>query len=185
MLTRRCRPRLHVAGLEGRDLPTYDFTTVTAMMQGTLTGLGVGSPLDGAALVLLQHNQVIYQQGFGDKTPASIVPTASAGKTVSAAVIMALVDQGLLDLNSTAGTYYPGFATGDKALVNLRQLMAHTSGISAEAQNYLNLTNITLQQCVQLITNNDTLDNGPPGTKFAYGGASLQVAGGMAELTAG
>ncbi len=58
----------------------------------------------------------------------------STTKTMTALAALHLMDQGKLDPNEKVATYWPEFAAADKADIEVRHLMSHTSGVSAWAQ---------------------------------------------------
>jgi serine-type D-Ala-D-Ala carboxypeptidase/endopeptidase len=157
--------------------PSYDLSSVTVEMQDAVSMLG----LEGASLLLMQHDRVIYERYFGSFTPDTVVPIASGSKLLTAAVIMTLVDEGSLGLDDPIGRYLPDF-TGDKAQITVRQLLSHTSGLPGECA-CLGDDSMTLADCVHEISQLDLI--APPGQVFYYGGVSLQVAGRVAEVVSG
>lgn len=63
---------------------------------------------------------------------------ASQTKTFTAAVVLQLVDEGLVALDEPIETYLPGVVAGngyDGAVITVRQLLQHTSGIARDATN--------------------------------------------------
>lgn len=158
---------------------SYDFTPVTALMQQGIAQYN----LNGAALQVYVGSQNAYEQPFGTYTVTTSVPIASTTKSLSAAVIMALVDAGKLALEDTAATFITSFETTDKKTITLRQLLTHTSGLPGEDVGCLNTVTTTLAACVDQIA--QVALQYAPGTAFAYGGNSYQVAGRMAEVATG
>ena len=55
---------------------------------------------------------------------------ASVSKLFAAALVLKLADDGVLDLDADVRTYVPAWPDHDGAVVTLRQLAAHTSGLS-------------------------------------------------------
>ncbi len=55
----------------------------------------------------------------------------SATKGMSTAVVLLLVQQGLLDPDAPVGTYWPEFKAAGKERVTVRQLMSHQAGLPA------------------------------------------------------
>ena len=147
------------------------------------TPLPAGS-VRGLTFMLARHGKILYSQGFGNQTIDSVLLIASATKMPSGMTMMALVDEGRLDLDRPISTYLAGYATvpPDKANITVRMLFNHTSGLSEPACLGFPTTG-TLQQCTQDILN-APLDFSP-GTQFLYGGASMQVAGGIVEAITG
>ncbi|MDN3242541.1 serine hydrolase domain-containing protein [Glycomyces tritici] len=62
---------------------------------------------------------------------------ASQTKTFTAAVVLQLVDEGLVELDAPIERYLPGVLTGDYDgnAISVRQILQHTSGIARDALN--------------------------------------------------
>lgn len=163
-----------------------DFDAVTALADGALAGTTTQTPVEGFEIRLLVDGGRAYHRAFGDWQLGQVAKIDSTTKTVSGAVIASLLDSSELQftLDSTLGTYLPAFNTLDKRAITIRQAFSHSSGLPSDAAA-VNLSNISLQQCAALIGNNAVMENGPPGTKFSYGGASMQAAGAAAEIAGG
>lgn len=107
----------------------------------------------GIVALVLQDGKVVYEKSFGwaDKesdrrmTPDTIFRIASQTKALTSAAIMQLVEDGLLTLNTRAGTFIPSFARTTVAVasergtvtqvparrpITIRDLLTHTAGIS-------------------------------------------------------
>lgn len=156
---------------------TYDFTQVTTIMQNAVTTI----PLQGASLRVVKDSVVVYEQAFGAYTTSTSPPIASASKWLSAAVIMSLVEDGLIDLDEPVSTYLPQF-TGLKGTMTVRQMFSHTSGLPGDHNCRDNHT-ITLANCVDQIALVSL--QAAPGALFDYGGVSMHVAGRVAEVVSG
>lgn len=61
-------------------------------------------------------------------TPDAVFALGSVSKAFTAAVVLSLVDDGVLDLGTEAGEVVPGL-TGPAGTVTVEQLLVHTSGI--------------------------------------------------------
>jgi len=61
----------------------------------------------------------------------SIINIYSIGKAMTAIAVLRLVDEGLVDLEAPAATYWPEFAAGGKAEVPVRLLLTHETGLIA------------------------------------------------------
>jgi CubicO group peptidase (beta-lactamase class C family) len=72
--------------------------------------------------------------------------------------------------------------TGQHGQITIRQLWSHTSGLAGDHACLADGT-ITLAQCVEQIRQAPMLAG--PGAQFYYGGASMQVAGRIAEVVTG
>ena len=151
------------------------FGEVDALLAQSLPAWG------GGVLRLEQDDAVIFERAYGGYTTADAVPIGSATKLLSTLVILTLVKDGLLQLDTPAGTLLPGWPK-DKAGITLRMLLAQTSGLPARS-DCLESRSATLAACAQEIAR--TPLRAPPGKAFIDGGAGFQVAGRMAELASG
>jgi CubicO group peptidase (beta-lactamase class C family) len=156
---------------------SYDFTPVSNLIQVAVDTI----PLQGASLLLMQNDEIIYGKAFGRYTLHTAIPIASGSKWLSASVIMNLVDKGRISLDDSVSKYIPSF-TELKGTITIRQLLSHTSGLPGDLP-FLSFPDITLAQCVDMISQVELLYN--PGTEFYYGGVSFQVAGRVAEVAGG
>jgi CubicO group peptidase (beta-lactamase class C family) len=93
-----------------------------------------GSP--GCVLGVIQDGQIRYQRGYGmadlergvPLSPDSVFDIASTGKQFTAFIVLALAQEGKLDLDAPVRKYLPELqACCDP--VSVRQLLNHTSGI--------------------------------------------------------
>ncbi|MCU0754175.1 MAG: beta-lactamase family protein [Xanthomonadales bacterium] len=157
---------------------TVDYQGVNTRVQQLLAT----APLPGASVSLIRDDQVVYRQAFGSYSVTQRVAIASATKWLSGAVILRLVDRGVLRLDDPIGRWLPE-APADKQPLTLRQLFSHTSGLTGADAGCLGQSTGTLAACTAQILTLPLL--APPGTRFAYGGNSMQVAGRIAEVATG
>ncbi|MEU2549078.1 serine hydrolase domain-containing protein [Streptomyces roseolus] len=66
----------------------------------------------------------------------TIVNVWSTTKEITALAVLMLVDRGLVDLNAPVTTYWPEFGQAGKEAIEVRHLMAHTSGVSGWEQPF-------------------------------------------------
>lgn len=138
---------------------------------------------DGAAVRIVRNSSLFFEKDYGGFTDTTALHVASAGKWITAATIAALVDEGKLSWNDKVSKYLPEF-TGTKGRATLRQLLSHTAGYpDYQPEGKRRDDYQTLKEAVENILSlpADTL----PGTKFRYGGLTMQVAGRMAEIATG
>src|SRR5688572_12561087 len=154
----------------------FDLRPIDRVLEGSLSAL-----TPGVSFTLIVDGRIIYRKSFGYFHSDDRVPIASASKWYSAGVILALIDRGLLRLDDPVSRYLPSL-NGTKASITLRQLLSHTSGLVSDVP-CLYTTNSTMAGCVDQI-GREALQF-PPGTRFSYGNASMQVAGRMAEVATG
>jgi CubicO group peptidase (beta-lactamase class C family) len=161
------------------QIACHDLNGVTAVAQSLLSN----HPLQGSSCVRYERaGQTLYEQAFGSFTLAEVVPIASATKTLSAAVLLSLVDSGVLTLDDRVGQWLPEWNTGLKAQITLRMCFSHTSGMIA-SHPLLSDDTITLRQAAQGLAALPL--QAVPGSSFVYGGASMHVAGAVCEAASG
>lgn len=132
------------------------------------------------ALVLEAADGHQFRVELGTATLMTVYESASTSKWVAAAVILDLVDQGILALDDDPADYLTFWEAPG---VTLGQLLAFTSGFSQEAL-CINLPGADFTDCVQRIYDNNT-EPAAPGTTFDYSSSHLQIAGAMAIRAAG
>lgn len=137
-----------------------------------------------AVAVYGPDGQPLYSRVRGDFALDRNIAVASASKMVSGVVLLRLVDQGFLSLDSTTGAVL-GW-TGPQAAITLRQLLSFTSGLPVSFRVGDDCTMdraITLAQCVADLATRPLV--AAPGTRFDYGSSHLAVAARMAEVVTG
>lgn len=161
---------------------TYDWSALVETLDENL-GSGEGQ-MDGYNFALEIRGRLVFERSGGNMPPRMTIPIASASKAPSAAAILSLVDQGLLDLDAPVSTYLGSSISWplDKAPITMRMLLNHSSGLPFGSPCMEN-DGITLQACAQEIANL-TL-NFPPNAAFFYSGAGYQLAGYVAQRAAG
>jgi serine-type D-Ala-D-Ala carboxypeptidase len=108
--------------------------------------IGLGS-FAGAALAVGVRGQRVHLAGIGrvgwtdgaeyvdpDRTLYDLASLTKAVATTTA--VMLLVEDGRMRLDDRIGRWLPEFASGDKARVTVRQLLTHTAGTRAGAENF-------------------------------------------------
>jgi|GEM_PF-616929 len=165
-----------------------NFSEITASIEALLDDY---PSLPGAGLLIGGDEKVVYEAYFANYDANTVVPLASASKLLSAVLIMDLVDDQLIDLDRPVGQYLPEF-NGEKAQITTRQMFSHTAGLAPnrELSNpfgpaILSAANpISLAESVEILACCEPLI-ASPGTEFAYGGASMHIAGRVAEVVTG
>jgi CubicO group peptidase (beta-lactamase class C family) len=155
--------------------PSDQFAEVDALLGVAL------SPWGGGVLRLEQDGRLLLDRAYGGYRTSDAVPIGGATRLLSTLAILSLVKDGKLALDAPVGSVLPGWPK-DKAAINLRMLLANTSGLPARSA-CLEHRETTLAACVQEIAAAPL--RAPPGTAFIDGGTGFQVAGRMAEVAAG
>ena len=117
-------------------------------------------------------------------TPTEHFWAASQTKTFTAAVVLQLVDEGLVDLDAPVERYLPGVVAGnghDGNAISVRQLLQHTSGISADYAGAQPRPDGTYakEELVRAGLSH------PPGTGYAYSNINYVLAGMLIERITG
>jgi CubicO group peptidase (beta-lactamase class C family) len=162
-----------------RGKAVYDWSALDRALESF-----VPDEVDGLTFILSKDGQILYEKALGNQTMNSFLPIASSTKMPSAVVILSLAQEGLLDLDEPISTYLQGHINwpSDKAAITTRMMLNHTSGLQSNPF-CLNRRRGTLKECAQEIANAPL--EFAPGTHFAYGGGSFQVAGYVAEAVGG
>lgn len=154
----------------------FNFSAVDAHIEGALDRIG-----GGCGLILIKDDRVVHRKAYGTFRLDRVVPIASASKWISGGVIMALVDEGVIGLDTKASAHLKTF-TGDKAEITIRQLFSHTHGFPDEPHPHRNVR-LTMEQAVDQIAEVPLAHD--PGTALLYSGLGMQAAGRICELAAG
>lgn len=87
------------------------------------------------AAVVLRHGEVVLEEAFGVQSPGGpaltvdhVWPIASAGKPLTAATVMALVERGLVGVLQPIIDHLPELAGGDDDDVLVHHLLTHSAG---------------------------------------------------------
>lgn len=168
-------------GADPVDPGSLDFFPVDRILNDS-----VPARFDGRCYAVIHvDGQEVYAKGWGGYTGNTRTLIASCSKWLSGAVLMSMVDQGALKLEDTVGKFLPIFTTYGKGKITLAQLFSHTSGFPGNSsQGYESDPTLTLAKSVDSIAKNVPLIN-TPGTRFNYGGVSMQVAGRICEVVSG
>ncbi|MEQ1874138.1 MAG: serine hydrolase domain-containing protein [Ilumatobacteraceae bacterium] len=152
--------------------------------ESQITGLIRKSGLPGASLLVVQHGVVIEQEAWLEYTLDTIVMIASASKWLTAATIMTLVDEGLIELDEPISTYVAEAAGTRAGDITMRQLLSFTSGLVAdESVPCTSDTTVTLRDCAIELASMPLVH--APGAVFRYGGQHMLVAAAVAETVTG
>ena len=175
-------PPATILRLDGSSLTTAEIdTTVTQLMKtANVTGLGIAVFHDGKISYLKTYGQRDTEKGLM-LTPDSVMPAASMSKAAFAAVVMQLMQKGVLDLDLPIQRYLPkplpeyekyADLQGDDRYkkLTLRILLSHTSGFPNwrwfEDDHKLKI-------------------HFEPGTRYAYSGEGFQLAQLVVETVTG
>ncbi|WP_091464938.1 serine hydrolase domain-containing protein [Paenarthrobacter nitroguajacolicus] len=116
----------------------------------------------------------------------SIFQLGSITKVWTTALIMQLIDEGRLDLDTPVQHVLPEFSLKDKlaaGLVTIRHLLSHTSGIDGDVFTDMGRGNEAVERYVANLATTNVLH--PPGRGFSYSNAGFVVAGRIVEVLRG
>lgn len=122
------------------DKTTGDKTLAARIDRVVDTAIAEGR-IAGAVVLVAEDGRLVHHRAAGHMdreagTPMredAIFRFASVSKPFVAATALALVDDGVLDLDTPITRHLPGFqpttTNGDRPLITLRQLLSHTAGL--------------------------------------------------------
>ena len=138
----------------------------------------------GCGFIAIKNGKTIYKKNYGNLKLNSRIEIASSSKWLSAAVILSLVDDDLINLDDPISKYIKAF-NGDKGRITIRQLLSHTAGLPITTlYDQEGFIASTLKKQVENIARDVPLIT-EPGTTFYYGGVTFQIAGRIAEVVTG
>lgn len=143
--------------------------------------------LPGAAIGVFRDGKIIFKQGYGlanldyniRVSTESVFDTGLASTQFTAACIVLLENQGLLDLDDTVQKFIPEFPRYPEGDITIRQLLLHTSGL----RDYIRIffaqgkswnQDFDEHRALELIMAQDGLAF-TPGTRFAPGDSSYSL----------
>lgn len=142
----------------------------------------------GLAVEVMTPAGVVYSRSFGAFTPTTYAAVASSSKMVSGTTILRLVDQGVLSLDTRTSDLLKDRQgqpwSGTMGQIRLRHLLSFTSGISGDV-NASEPFDITLDESVTRIYEDQRTTAAAPGSTFYYGNTHLRIAARMAEVATG
>lgn len=86
--------------------------------------------IPGCALVVCLRGETVLELAAGPGWSCdSLVDVASVSKAATSVSLLALVEDGAVDLGAPVASYWPEFAQAGKAAVTVRQLLTHEAGV--------------------------------------------------------
>lgn len=154
--------------------------------------------IPGAIFLLVENGEVAYARGYGladlaQQTPLdvenSLWRVMSLSKSVTAAAVMQLVEQGRLDLHADANTYLRSYrlpaAFGQP--ITADQLLTHSAGLDWDLDDIGTeaATPDGLMGNAQFLNDHPPARVFPPGQHIVYSNAAFDVAGQLVEDISG
>lgn len=150
------------------------------------------SGVPGMSLVVTRGRRVVHAAGYGHDsagrpvTARTPMRVASLSKSVTAAAVMTLVDEGRIALDRPVAAQMPEFQTADPraARITVRQLLNQTSGLSDRTIDIgaLEVAGSLRAYVARLRTARLTTD---PGTRWAYCNVNYNLAARLVEVVTG
>jgi CubicO group peptidase (beta-lactamase class C family) len=147
------------------------------------------------SIALVSGDRVVWTAAYGHAnattrsaaTPATIYSTGSTGKSVTAAAVMKLVEQGRVELDQPVNRYLRDARVQDRLQsetpVTVRMLLNHTSGLTCDARTRP-VYSRTLPPSLKELTER-TYSIRAPGVRYEYCNSAYGIAGYLIEQVTG
>ena len=152
----------------------------------------------GIALAIVEDDQVVHLQGFGEADPSGRAVTpqtpfiiGSNAKSFTALAIMQLVEAGKIELDAPVQRYLPWFRVADpeaSARITVRHLLNHTSGLPRGVGNSEMATTQDMRDGAleQQVRNFSTAQlTAPVGATWQYSNAGYVTLGLLVQTVSG
>ena len=153
--------------------------------------------IPGAALVIVQGDQIVHLKGFGVAdgsgrlvTPQTPFFTGSTGKSFTALAVMQLVEAGKVKLDAPVQTYLPWFRVADvhaSEIITVRQLLNMDSGLpQAIGRTQLantDLSDSAIENNVRALADIELI--APPGRRYEYSNSNYVTLGMIIQAVTG
>jgi CubicO group peptidase (beta-lactamase class C family) len=159
-------------------------------LSARLKALCVENDVPGAALAVLHMGQltqavhgVLNRSTRVRVTTDSVFQIGSVTKVFTATLVMQLVDEGLLDLDTPVVSYLPDFRTQDPSLSQLitpRHLLLHTAGFEGDLFVDTGAGTEALARLMPAIA--EAVQFSRPGVLYSYSNAGYCVLGRLVEV---
>jgi len=174
-------------GVTQAQLDGLDAIMLRTIKKGTITG---------CSFLVAHKGEIVYRKAHGAFNTDEQVLLASVSKPFAASVIMALAEQGKLDLEDPVAQYLPEFkgirvkgSQQPAQPMTIRHLLSHMAGfwgnkkITPKKMALIRDFNQTLAESVKGAAEYELVSE--PGTKWTYSGIGYCVAGRVAEAALG
>jgi CubicO group peptidase (beta-lactamase class C family) len=160
-----------------------EWDRAVAAFSERLTMQVVGDSVGGIAAGIVVDGDLVWARGFGwsnrerriPMAPSAVSRTGSISKSVTAMVLMRLVDGGIVALDDPVERYLPEFASVNQRrpgadAVTLRHLASHTAGLEREPSNVREMVtgpiDLWEERIVQSLEH--TAFDSVPGARYQY-----------------
>lgn len=160
-------------------------------LEEDLPRLAAAHEVPGVSVAMLVDGQVVegtagvvnLRTGV-EVTPDSLFMIQSITKVWTATLVMQLVDDGLVELDSPVRAYLPGFRTADEsasARITVRHLLSHTGGFEGDIWTATTAGEDALQRFVEDVVC-CAAQHALPGEMYSYCSAGYGVLGRLVEV---
>ena len=157
-----------------------DAATRHGDVAGAAIAVGLGDELAEAATGLVNRNTGV------EATPDSVFQIGSVTKVWTAALVLQLVDDGLVKLDEPVRAYLPEFGVADPEVtetVTVRQLLSHTGGFDGDLFEDTGRGDDALEKFIAYLHGAAQVQR--PGTLFSYCNSGYCVLGALAAKLRG
>jgi len=151
----------------------------------------IGAP--GLTLAVAQGDRQIFAEGYGKAdvendiacAPDTVFRIASISKPMAAVAILQLAERGRLSLDDPVRKYVPAFPLKGDAVITLRHVLTHTSGIRHYAPGEMDSREPyrTVTEALAVFKDDPLLF--PPGTRYSYSSFAYNLLAGVVEAVSG
>ncbi|MCK6626875.1 MAG: serine hydrolase [Anaerolineae bacterium] len=149
--------------------------------------------IPGAAVVVVQGNQIAFAKGFGVRqlgqpdpvTPETIFPVGSTTKAMTSMLMATLVDEGKLDWDQPVVEVWPDFKLSDPAItpqIRIRHLLNMSSGVP-RVDLVWSGAGLTAEQVMASLAELEVVTT--PGEVYHYNNQIVATGGYVGALAAG
>lgn len=180
--------RASAAGIPAQEGPVSQ-SAIDRAVDSLVVQHALGRGVPGMAIVIVSHENVVVQRGYGVRdissgmpvTPATPFNLASLTKPFTAIGALRLVQSGRLQLDAPAREYL-SWLPGRYADVTVRQLLTHTSGVARDLRRD-NLDDPGLEEYRRRL--DSAAASAAPGIRWEYSNTGYTILGWMVEAVAG
>lgn len=156
-----------------------DWSTLDAELKARQKILG-----QDVVMLLWKGDTIAFKKEMGTFNSKTQAPIASCSKWLTAAMIMVLVDEGVLSLDDMISKYIPEFGRYAKRYIPLRACLAHLTGVDDEGKLLKKIFQrkkfSSLEEEVNSYAARDIRES--PGKDFWYGSIGPNIAGRVIEV---
>ncbi|WP_017588970.1 serine hydrolase domain-containing protein [Nocardiopsis ganjiahuensis] len=172
----------------GTAPPAPDSAAVDELAREHLDAAGVS----GLTVTVVREGEVVHAEGYGhnpdgaDVTGATPVPVASLSKSMTAASILRLAEEGELSLDDPVRDHLPGYRPVDDRAerITVRQLLDQTSGLGSYGLVSPDRQRIgSKEEALEVLSGMELTSD--PGERHTYFGGNYWLAAALAEEVTG